>query len=251
MQQPYSGLAQVYDYLFSGVDYDAWADYLEQIFQRFALEPIQRILDLACGTGNSTIPWAQRGFHVLGIDISQEMLDGARQKAARENLEIIFSCQDLREMQLEYTADAAVLYQDGLNYMLTEQDLEQALRCTYDAIRPGGLFVFNLNQVEKLPTSSQPETAVLEEDRMMLIWESHFERDNNTWVIKLTAFLRKENELYEKIQEEHRERSYSREELEPIFKRTGWSLKACYKAFTFQEPGLEDRNLFYVLERGE
>ncbi len=251
MQQPYSGLAQIYDYLLSGVDYEAWADYLEDIFRTHHIQPCSQLIDLACGTGSSTVPWAKRGYQAYGVDISEEMLEWARRKASLDSLDISFFQQDLREMQLDFLADVAVLYQDGLNYMLTEADLEKALRCIHFAVRPGGFFVFNMNQVEKLPAANKPETAVLEEENLMLIWESHFEPGNKTWVIKLTAFQRKENGFYKKIQEEHRERSYSTEDIVPILKKTGWIIQACYRAFSFESPGSSDRNVFYVLQRGD
>ena len=251
MQQPYSGLAQIYDYLLSGVDYEEWADYLEEIFQVHHIHPCSLLVDLACGTGNSTIPWAKRGFQTYGVDISEEMLDWARRKAIREKLDTTFFHQDLREMQLDLSADVAVLYQDGLNYMLTDADLERALRCIHYTLRPGGFFIFNMNQVEKLPAATKPETAVLEEENLMLIWESHFEPADKTWVIKLTAFQREDNGFFKKIQEEHRERSYSKEEIVPMLKKTGWILQACYRAFSFENPGSGDRNVFYVLQRGD
>ncbi len=249
MQQVYAGLAQIYDYLLSGVDYDAWADYLEEIFTFFQVQPRCRVLDLACGTGSSTLPWARRGYTTFGLDISPEMLSRARQKAGQEKLQISFYEDDMREMQLRLEADAAVLYQDGLNYMLTPEDLERALRRIRLALRPGGFFVFNMNEFEKLPLTSKPETAMLEEENMVLVWESCFQPEDKTRVLTLTAFLRRENGLYEKIKEEHRERSYGREELESLLARTGWLLRACYRAFSFEVPVPEDRNLFYVLQR--
>ncbi len=249
MQRPYTGLAQIYDYLLSGVDYEEWADYLEDIFRSFQVHPLEKVVDLACGTGNSTFPWAKRGFTVWGVDISPEMLHWAREKAEQQTLEVAFFQEDLREMKRSFDADAAVLYQDGLNYMLTYEDLERALRAINFALRPGGYFVFNLNQVEKLPVSQQPETAMLEEENMVLIWESYFKPERKTWVIVLTAFLRTEDGLYKKFKEEHQERSYTRDELEPLLARTGWAVQACYRAFSFERPGPADRNIFYVLQK--
>lgn len=249
MQRPYTGLAQIYDYLLSGIDYDGWADYLEDIFRRFQVDPLEKVVDLACGTGSSTFPWAQRGFTVWGVDISREMLQWAREKAKQQALDVAFFQEDLREMKRAFAADVAVLYQDGLNYMLTYEDMERALRAIHFSLRPGGYFVFNLNEVEKLPASHQPETAMLEEENLTLIWESHFKPERKTWIIALTAFLRTEMGLYKKIKEEHQERSYTREELEPLLRKTGWTVQACYRAFSFEHPGPEDRNIFYVLQK--
>ena len=87
-------------------------------FERFQIEPCGKIPDLACGTGNSTLPWAGRGYTASGVDISNEMLVLARRKAREKNLEISFYRQDLRQLDLPFQADVAVLYQDGLNFCL-------------------------------------------------------------------------------------------------------------------------------------
>jgi len=247
--QPYQGLAQIYDYLLSGVNYQEWADYLEQIFEHYKIQPCMKIVDLACGTGNSTFPWALRNYSVSGVDISPEMIALARSKADEQNLDIDFYEQDIRSLELPFCADVGVLYQDGLNYLLTEDDVRKALVSIRSVLRPGGFFIFNLNQVEKLPTSTVPEISMLEDEGLTLIWESCFKPEEKIWQIKLTAFFLADRGLYKKIQEEHMERSYSREQLELLFLHTGWQLKACYSAFTFTEPLPQDRNIFFVLQR--
>ncbi len=245
----YSGLARVYDYLLSGVDYGEWADYLEELFIYFNVEPKQRIIDLACGTGNSTLPWAERGYDVCGVDISEEMLAVARDKTGARSLPIRFFQQDMRRMYLPEQGDVAVLYQDGLNYLLNTTDLRQAFRRIYECLRPGGYFIFNVNMVDMLPTGQTPQVSFLDEPEMTLLWESAYTNEERIWRIHLIAFLLENGALYCKIEEEHRERSHSREELETIITETGWRLRACLKAFTLEEPASQERNIFYVIQR--
>jgi ubiquinone/menaquinone biosynthesis C-methylase UbiE len=245
----YSGLARVYDYLLSGVNYEEWADYLEKLFINFNVEPRRRIIDLACGTGNSTLPWAQRGYNVCGVDISAEMLAVARDKAGGRSLRVCFVQQDLRHLRLPEQGDVAVLYQDGLNYLLSTKELRQACRSICECVRPGGFFIFNVNMVDMLPTGQSPQVSFLDEPEMTLLWESAYTSEERIWRIHLIAFLRENGALYSKIEEEHRERSHSREELETIFTQTGWRLRACLKAFTLEEPTTQERNIFYVIQR--
>ena len=251
MTKAYNGLARVYDYLMTGIDYAGWADYLEKLFDYFAITPCKHIIDLACGTGNSTLPWARRGYEVCGVDISSEMLSVARRKARKHNMPVQFFQQDLRRLSLPRRGDVAVLYQDGLNYLLSPAELRQALLCISDCVRPGGYFIFNLNEVDKLPSGPVPRISYLDEPEMTLVWESAYEEEQRTWQIRLIAFLREPGGTYCKVTEEHRERSYSREELKPLLVETGWHLKACLKAFTLDEPSPADRNIFYVIRRGD
>ena len=247
----YSGLARVYDYLLTGVNYEEWADYLEQLFKYFNVEPRQSIVDLACGTGNSTLPWAERGYDVCGVDISEEMLSVARDKAKTRSLPARFFQQDLCQLRLPLQADVAVLYQDGLNYLLTTAALRQTFLSLYKCTRPGGFFIFNLNMVEMLPTGQTPQVSFLDEPEMTLLWESAYTGEERIWSIHLIAFLREKGGYYSKIEEEHRERSHSRGELENLFAETGWHLRACFKAFTLEEPAPQERNIFYIIQRDD
>ena len=76
----YESLALRYDALTADVDHEAWADYLEKHFSRSPI-PIHTVLDLACGTGAMTCLLAQRGYEMIGVDLSAEMLSVATEKA--------------------------------------------------------------------------------------------------------------------------------------------------------------------------
>ncbi len=250
MMQAYSGLARIYDYLLTGVDYEAWADYVEKLFAFFHVKP-RYIIDLACGTGNSTLPWVRRGYPCVGVDLSAEMLQVARQKALDCNLNVTFLKQDLRSLQLPQRGDVALLYQDGLNYLLSIDDLRRAFYSIRNCVYPGGFFIFNLNMLEYLPTSHTPQLSFLDEPSLTLLWESAYTEEERIWRIHLIAFLQEEGSLYRKIEEKHLERSHSREEVEALLAETGWGLRGCFKAFTLTEPTPTERNIFYIIQREE
>ena len=75
----YEFLAGCYDAFTADVHYARWADYLEKHFARSRL-PIRTVLDLACGTGSLTRVLAERGYEMIGADLSQEMLAQAAEK---------------------------------------------------------------------------------------------------------------------------------------------------------------------------
>ena len=117
-------------------------------------------------------------------------------------------------------------------------------------LRPGGFFIFNLNLVEKLPASTTPEISWLETEEFTLIWESFLEPEKKIWQIKLTAFILEENGLYTKIQEEHKERSYSLQEIEPLLARAGWELKSCYKALPWKNHQRKTKHILHRPPKG-
>ena len=139
----YNDFAAVYDKL-QDADYDAFVDYYERIFKKLGKEP-KLVLDLACGTGNITLPMAKRGYDMIGLDLSCEMLNIARDKAMTENQNILFLNQDMCEMELYGTVDAIVCALDGVNYITETEDLRKLFRLVKNYLNPDGIMIFALN----------------------------------------------------------------------------------------------------------
>ena len=146
----YSFLAGCYDQLTYDVDYSSWADYIEKHFNRRGL-PGNTVLDLACGTGSLTRELAQRGYEMIGVDLSPEMLA----EAAEKNEDVggippMFLCQSMDQLDLYGTIDACVCCLDSVNYVTDPRKLKKAFQRVHLFLMPGGLFLFDVNSVEKL-----------------------------------------------------------------------------------------------------
>ena len=141
-QQPYQGLAPIYDYVMRHVDYGEWADYLHSLLERWAPDA-QCIADLACGTGNISLELRERYYEVTGIDRSADMLRVAHGKAAGDP-GVEFVERNLRDLVGLGPFDAAVCIYDSFNYLLEPEELDEALAGVLATLRPGGLFVFDI-----------------------------------------------------------------------------------------------------------
>ncbi len=244
----YSKLAEIYDRLVAGINYEEWADYLEEILRRFS-SPTEYIADLACGTGNTTLPLAARGYRVYGVDIAPAMLKRARRKAKEKGLEPQFLQQDIRELSLPRPVDLVTCYHDGLNYIINPSDLLLVFQRVYDSLRPGGLFVFDLNAVEKL-AGAGGDTTFVDEDDMSLVWETSYDRKSDVWEIRLTGFVRK-GSLYDKFVEVHQEKAYKNPEVTAFLRKAGFRLLDLYHGFSFDPPAPSTRRVFYVARKPE
>ena len=244
----YEKVSLIYDYLMQSVDYEAFADYMEAINTRLNFTP-QVILDLACGTGGSTLPLAARGYRVVGLDVSEEMLAAAKEKARRLKLQAEFIRGDMRTFTLSQPVDMAVIFQEGLNYLLSSQDVLKTFHRVFKALSPGGVFAFDLHALPLLPTGSG-EVSMVEEDNFTLIWQSRYQPEEALWEIALTGFVKEGSGLYERFQETHRERHYSPAEIADLLQEAGFSLQGIYKSFTFEED-LNARRLFVVARKGK
>lgn len=144
----YDILANCYDRM-QEIDYTAFVDFYESIFAKIGLNP-KLILDLGCGTGNITLPMARRGYEMIGLDLSAEMLQQGMEKAKAENLDILFLNQDMTEFELYGTVDAMVCALDGVNYLTQDGDLTKLLRLLHYYLNPGGILIFDINTPYKI-----------------------------------------------------------------------------------------------------
>ena len=140
MQEAYGGFAALYDPLMQDVDYDGWAGYLASF-----LPPSGMIVDCACGTGAITIRLARKGFSMIGVDISPEMLEQAASKARKAGLRIPFVCQDMARLQLHRPCQGIVCACDGVNYLANLADVEAFFSAAPRGLCPGGWLLFDVS----------------------------------------------------------------------------------------------------------
>ncbi len=234
------------------VGYEMWADYVEEICSRHGLAP-DTILDVACGTGNSTVPFAKRGYRIAGVDGSSAMLAVARAKAIAAGLAIEFAEQDMRALQpwalkTAPAFDLVICLYDSLNYLCDPRELQAALPGFLAAARPGGLFVFDVNSARRL--SLMTETSLfLEGPGWTFIERNEYDPATFIWEIEVTGFRRTRGNLYRRFREVHRERSYSEKEIRAMLRRAGFNLLAAYNAFGFEPADNDSARIYFVAER--
>ena len=137
----FDAIADVYDELVDWAPYESWVESLEARLRRWGLKPGDHVLDAACGTGLSTLPWVRRGYRVLGTDRSATMLARARARTAGYQVE--FQLEDLLRLKPGRECDAAVCMHSGLDYVLDDADLRQAFRSLRGCLRRGGMLAFD------------------------------------------------------------------------------------------------------------
>ena len=230
----YEGLSKIYDFMMSGVDYEAWADYVLSAAKRFGCEP-KTVLDLACGTGSTTLPLAARGVKATGLDLAPAMIKIAEEKAAEAGLDVDFVIQNMLELDFPEPFDMIVSFQDGINYLTGEGDFEKLAAAVGSNLKDGGVFLFDLNRVDHY---SDSDTTVVDLDDMYLVYENNYNADTRIWHIKLTGFLQ-EGELYRKFEEVHEEKNHDFEEVKAALSAHGMSIAAVWRMF-YEEDATDD-----------
>lgn len=247
--EPYAGLAAVYDRIMAGVDYEGWAGYVESLLRQCG-RGARTVIDLACGTGSSALPFAARGYRVCGVDLSAEMLRAARSKAGAAGLTVDFRQADLRALSLPERYDLALLFQDGLNYLLTEEELLRAFRGVHGLLHPGGLFIFDLTRPALRNRSEELSVYWADEPGYTLIWESRFDRDAAIWELSLTAFVGESGGVYRKFQERHREKDFPPETVRALMEEAGFTLLQVCPTYRLEPARGGEPKLTFVARRG-
>jgi len=139
----FEAIADVYDELVSWAPYDLWVVGLARRLRRWGLRSGACILDAACGTGLSTLPWLQRGYNVVGADVCGPMLERARARLLDAGYHAHLKQQDLLELDPGRQFDAAIVMHSGLDYILELDRLQEAFNALRRCVRSGGLLAFD------------------------------------------------------------------------------------------------------------
>lgn len=245
--EAYSRFAEVYDFLMKDTDYDGWVNYIERIFKRNNYKP-KKILELACGTGNITNRLIKKGYDVVGVDISSDMLTFAKQKANELGLRSNYLNQDMIDLEITKSFDCVLCLCDGFNYILDSQDLNLIFYKVYNILQEGGYFIFDISSYHKISNILGNNTYAENYDHVSYIWENYFDDKTNICELDLTIFLKK-NGLYEKIEETHIQRAYRVEEINKLLNNYNFSKLDVVKAFSFNDWDDKDERIYFICRK--
>jgi SAM-dependent methyltransferase len=140
-EQAYEAVAPVYDDFTAHHDYELW---LGNLLPKLRLHGLsgRRLLDVGCGTGKSFLPMLERGWEVTACDISPAMLELARSKVGTA---VQLSVADMQELPVYGEFDLVWCLDDAVNYLLSEEELRNALSGMGANLAPGGLLMFDAN----------------------------------------------------------------------------------------------------------
>ena len=244
----YQNLAASYDRLTNDVDYESWVDFAQAILDREGLKP-KTVADLACGTGSVTRILARRGYRVTAVDLSEEMLTEAMDKCADLPALPAFVHQDLAQLKLPRGVDMAVCFLDSLDYILDPADCENAIRRTWKALNPGGIFIFDVNTPEKLQ-SMDGQVFLDEDDDVYCVWRGEFDEETNICSYGMDLFQR-EGEVWHRSFEEHQEYAYSIEQLTGFLKHAGFTHIRVWADREFAAPREGEQRIWFQARKGK
>ncbi|NRF95074.1 class I SAM-dependent methyltransferase [Paenibacillus frigoriresistens] len=250
----YEKFAYTYDRLMNSMPYEDWLRFVKESFDRFGLKPTT-IVDLGCGTGNLTIPLAMEGYQLTGIDLSEDMLAVAEQKTGEHKSRlrggaIHWVQQDLREWDLGEQVDVALSICDSLNYLLEEEEIVDAFRQTFEGLKTGGLFLFDVHTPEQLFAYADSQPFFLNEDDVAYIWTSELDEERVQIEHELTIFVKDSGmNTFRRIDETHQQRAYSLQWLKEMLLTVGFTEVHMAADFTWEQPTPMTERAFFIAKK--
>ncbi len=240
----YCDFAYIYDRLMhSDIDYERYADYIENIFSMYDVSS-DLVCDLACGTGNLTVPLSKRGYNMTGIDISEDMLNIARKKSA--GLDILYINQNITSLDLYGTMGAFTCGIDGINYIIAPKALlymfKRIKNCFLD---PNGILVFDISTEYKLKTVIGCNTFIHSEREIFYSWQNRYIETKKLSDMYLNFFVRSKNG-YRRFEERHLQKAYSCDELTAILKCAGFCDIKTFDYLSFDAPKPDSERIVFV-----
>lgn len=245
MNPQYSSLASYYDKLNAHIDYEQWADFLVARFREGGIPSGSLVLDLACGTGNITLPLLKRGYDMIAIDVSPEMLDCGRKKPDGDK--VLWLCQDMRFFELYGTVAAVVCCLDSINYITGKQGLKKCFSLVHNYLDPNGLFIFDVNSPYKFKNVYGENQYVMEAPGVYCGWKNHFDRKTGLCDFELSLFAEDLNTgLYRRYDELQRERCWRTDTLSNLLNDSGFHIISISDGFQMNPVGDETERIFFI-----
>lgn len=225
------------------LDYEKIYKFIREVLGKKSLEP-ELILEMACGTGGLTEKLA-RDYKIHAFDLSDDMLSVCENKIRSKNLKLFK--QNMVGFSAPASYDAIISVGDSLNYVTDEKDFEAAIKSSYDHLKDGGIFIFDLNTEYKF--KNIPPVTVDEVEDVLYLWENIYDEEEKLNTYGVNFFRNIKDNDYKRFYEEHLERAYDLSFVKNLLEKTGFKDIEVYDDYEFKEVRDETSRYTFITRR--
>jgi len=252
---PYDSLAEIYDSLQTDTEPSAWADRVMALIKRFGPEKGDGrngnllVCDLGCGSGSMCLELAKRGFDVIGIDSSENMLQISSDKFIQIGMEGLFLQQDISKIELFGTVDVFLCMTDTVNHLIRKNDFSRMTRSFANYLNPNGLFIFDVLTQNHLKNTLGNKVFYSVDDDYALLWQNRYAERSGLSTSEMTLFKQDENGKYDRHDCTVKERYYSEKDISEMIDAADMNILAIYGDLRDTAPRKTDVRRLYVTGR--
>ena len=248
--EAYTDFASVYDEFMDETPYESWCENILKVLHEHDIKD-GLVLELGCGTGSMTELLAAKGYDMIGVDYSAEMLNIAQEKKIVSGADILYLCQDMREFELYGTVRAIVSVCDSLNYLLEDEDIVSCFKLVNNYLDPKGIFFFDFNTNYKYETVIGDRVIAENRENCSFIWENYYDSEGMINEYDLTIFVRESEEdadIFRKFEETHFQRGYTLEQMKTFLEQAGLTFLKAFDADTLEPVTQTSERIYCVAQ---
>lgn len=250
----FGAYSRYYNLLYKDKDYAGETEYIQGLIRKYHPHA-KKILDLGCGTGRHDILLAEKGYDIIGVDMSEEMLSVANSQLSSlkpRHLSLNFIHDDIRTVRLGSTFDVVTSLFHVMSYQTTNDDLFAAFATARAHLKAGGIFIFDCWYGPAVLTD-RPSVRVkrLENNEISVtrIAEPVMHPNKNMVDVNYRVFVRdKATGEVEELQETHRMRYLFRTEVDLLLRETAMDIIEASEWMTGHEPGFDTWGICFVVK---
>jgi ubiquinone/menaquinone biosynthesis C-methylase UbiE len=239
--EPYSGIAEIYDYMLRYVDYEQWYKFIRGIMLLYIKNP-RTVLELGCGTGKFGAKFSSDNYRIIGIDKSISMLQVARIRSFK-NFSII--CADISDFYLKKKFDFIFSVHDTVNYQLTEAGIKDILKSVKNVMHKDSIFMFDITTEYNMEKNFNNKTSFYKNRGISVEWTNKYDK-RKKHVISSFNILHENGNVYNK---EHIQRIYSQEEIKSILKDEGFEILHICADYTYNRPSYDTIMINFITKK--
>lgn len=244
----YGDFAYYYDLLTENVDYESRCNYIHSLLAENGIGK-GILLDLACGTGTVSLLMSEKGYDVIGVDASEEMLSQAQEKKMETESDVIFLCQKMEELDLFGTINGAVCTLDSINHVTDADTVREIFRRVSLFMEDKGIFIFDVNTPYKHREILGNNTFVYDMDDVYCVWQNNTD-ENLLTTINLDIFEKdEEDDVYYKYTEQFCEKGYELSDIEKWVKEYKFEVIGIYEEMTKNSVKSDTQRAVFVLKK--
>ncbi len=238
--EPYTGIAEAYDYILRHVDYDQWYRFIRGVMTIYAEKP-ETVLELGCGTGKFGAKFSADNFRIFGVDNSLNMLRVAKTRAFR-SFRII--CADIRNFYFKKKFDFIFSVHDTMNYQLTTDDVRAVFRCVKNVMHDKSIFMFDITTEHNIDRFFNNKTSFYKTRGMNIEWSNVYDRENKH-IISSFSIKYSDGRVFN---EEHIQKIYRQDEIEKILDEEGYDILHVCSDYTLNPPSGETIMINFIVK---